>query len=103
LGYGKWLHGEAVGCGMVMAAKLSVHLGLLEKKDEERITSIIKSANLPVIWPDWNESKYFDLMSNDKKIKNKVIHYVVLENIGGAKLLPIEKEIVSEALFGDKN
>ncbi len=103
LGYGKWLHGEAVGCGMVMASKLSVHLGLLPKRDEERITNLIKIAGLPVVWPDWPGHKYLDLMSNDKKIKNNEIHYVVISSIGKAKLLPIESNVIYEALFGEKS
>ena len=98
-GYGHWLHGEAVGCGIVMASKLSVQLGLISKSDESRVTRLIELAGLPTVWPDWPKEKYFKLMSNDKKIKNKTIHYVVLEKIGQAKLLPVNEEIVTEALF----
>ena len=86
-----------------MASKLSSHIGLLERAEEKRIKNLIRTAKLPIIWPKWDEKKYFQLMSNDKKIKNKVIHYVVLDCIGKAKLLPIEKEAVSQALFGAKN
>ena len=99
LGYGSWLHGEAVGCGMVMATKLSVHLGLINENDEKRVTNLIKLAGLPTVWPDWPKQKYFNLMSNDKKIKNNTVYYVALDNIGEAKLLPVKNEVISEALF----
>lgn len=99
LGYGNWLHGEAVGCGMVMASKLSSHLGLLKRAEEERIKNLIRFAKLPIVWPKWDKKKYFQLMSNDKKIKNEVIHYIVLDCIGKAKQIPIEREIISDALF----
>ncbi len=102
LGYGQWLHGEAVGCGMVMASKLSVHLGLINKSDEKRIASLIKLAGLPLIWPDWTAKHYLRLMSNDKKIKGKIIYYVVLDSIGKAKLLPLNNEVISAALFKGK-
>ena len=99
LGYGNWLHGEAVGCGMVMASKLSVQLGLISEKDQKRVANLISLAGLPTKWPDWPEEKYFSLMSNDKKIKNKTIYYVVLGEIGEAKLLSVKDKVISEALF----
>jgi 3-dehydroquinate synthase len=103
LGYGEWLHGEAVGCGMVIASKLSVDLGLIKKSDEERITNLINRAGLPIVWPDWTKEKYFKLMSNDKKIKKNVIHYVVLDSIGRAKLLPVKEGVIAGVLFGVKS
>ena len=51
LGYGQWLHGEAVGCGMVMAAHLSLRLGLVDAAFVARLTRLIERAGLPVVGP----------------------------------------------------
>jgi 3-dehydroquinate synthase len=48
LGYGEWLHGEAVGCGMVMAARLSLRLGLVDAAFVQRLTALVARAGLPV-------------------------------------------------------
>ena len=60
---------------------------------------MISLAGLPTKWPDWPKEKYFSLMSNDKKIKNKTIYYVVLGEIGEAKLLSVKDKVISKALF----
>jgi 3-dehydroquinate synthetase len=51
LGYGEWLHGEGVGCGMVMAAHLSERLGLVDMAFVERLTRLVRRAGLPVKAP----------------------------------------------------
>ncbi len=53
LGYGEWLHGEAVGCGMVMASDLSVRLGAMPPAFVDRIRRLVERAGLPVTAPDW--------------------------------------------------
>ncbi|OUW01280.1 MAG: 3-dehydroquinate synthase [Betaproteobacteria bacterium TMED156] len=103
LGYGEWLHGEAVGCGMVMASKLSSAVCLLNSTDEQRIKNLINTAGLPVSWPNWDPKRYFGLMSNDKKVKNKLIRYVLLKKIGESTLIPVDDDVVSSALFGVKH
>ena len=57
MGYGKWLHGEAVGCGMVMAADLSYRLGLIDYVSKVRVSALVKAAGLPVVAPDLGESR----------------------------------------------
>jgi 3-dehydroquinate synthase len=56
LGYGQWLHGEAVGCGMVMAARLSQDLGLVDGAFVQRLRTLIERAGLPVVGPVLDEN-----------------------------------------------
>ncbi len=85
MGYGNWLHGEAVAVGMCMAADLSYRSGWIDKGSLERITQLIAKANLPVNPPaELTPDKYLELMSVDKKVKLGKIHFVLLKNIGQA-------------------
>lgn len=84
-GYGKWLHGEAVGAGMLMAAYLSHLNGALSKNDIKRIYHLIKKAKLPVQPPkDMTQAQWIDLMSVDKKVLSGQLRLVLLKNIGHA-------------------
>ena len=85
-GYGNWLHGEAVGAGMVMAAKLSKSMGWLSDKDLDRITSLIKKAGLPTNPPKISTEKYLELMMLDKKTKDGQINLILQKSIGEAVL-----------------
>src|SRR5262245_33333515 len=62
LGYGEWLHGEAVAAGMVLAARLSQRLGLIGEGEVKRIAGILARAGLPVAAPDLGVERYLDLM-----------------------------------------
>jgi 3-dehydroquinate synthase len=84
LGYGEWLHGEAVGAGMVMAADLSRRLGLLADADAERLRGTIAAAGLPVRGPAWAAARYVELMSVDKKAKQGTPRFVLLDGLGRA-------------------
>jgi len=84
MGYGQWLHGEAVASGMVMAAFMSKALGWLNDKDYERIKRLIKKAGLPISPPNISEDTFLDLMQSDKKTKNNQIHLVLQKSIGEA-------------------
>jgi 3-dehydroquinate synthase len=66
LGFGVWLHGEAVGCGMVMAAHLSQRLGLVDADFTQRLTRLIDSAGLPIVGPDLGAEAYLHHMRVDK-------------------------------------
>ena len=85
MGYGKWLHGEAVSVGMVMAAKLSQGMGWIDKADVERTESLLKAANLPIKAPESMGVKQFmDLMSVDKKVLDGVLRLVLMKSMGEA-------------------
>ncbi|MEK7413749.1 MAG: 3-dehydroquinate synthase, partial [Planctomycetota bacterium] len=84
LGYGEWLHGEAVGCGMVMAAELSNRLGFIDAACVARLKSIIERAGLPVRGPALGVDRYLELMRHDKKAEGGEIRFVVLESLGQA-------------------
>ena len=90
LGYGKWLHGEAVGCGMVMAAHLSQALGLVLADFVERLTSIVQRAGLPVKAPTLSDSdnagRYLELMRLDKKAQGGEIRFVVIDGPSSASM-----------------
>ena len=85
-GYGKWLHGEAVATGIIMAAYLSEQMGWLTKKENHRIKSLILDANLPINPPEISKQKFLDLMQLDKKTKDDQINLVLQQGIGKAIL-----------------
>jgi 3-dehydroquinate synthase len=84
LGFGTWLHGEAVAAGMVLAAELSRSLGLVERHDVERIIDLLARAKLPVTAPDLGVERYLELMGHDKKVEGGKIRFVLLKRIGDA-------------------
>ncbi|MDQ6639115.1 MAG: 3-dehydroquinate synthase [Pseudomonadota bacterium] len=83
-GHGSWLHGEAVGCGMAMAADLSVRLGLTHAAHAARIARIIAAAGLPVRAPLLGLERYLELMRMDKKAEAGDLRFVVLDGPGRA-------------------
>ncbi|MFW3614673.1 3-dehydroquinate synthase [Billgrantia antri] len=84
-GYGKWLHGEAVGAGMLMAAELSQRLGWLAAAEVERIAAIIASAGLPLAAPaDMGVEDFIVRMRLDKKNVDSRLRLVLLETPGRA-------------------
>ena len=86
LGYGAWLHGEAVAAGMAMAADLSRELGFLSEADAGRIGSLLKRAGLPIAASGIDSKRMRQLMSVDKKAREGRIHFVLLERLGAATL-----------------
>jgi len=82
MGYGVWLHGEAVAAGTILAAKFSQRMGWISEADVSRIIAIFKAANLPVSAPDLGVEKYLDLMGLDKKVLDGKIRLVLLKGIG---------------------
>ncbi|PMS34673.1 3-dehydroquinate synthase [Trinickia symbiotica] len=82
LGYGEWLHGEAVGCGMAMAADLSVRLGHLDDASRKRLLALVSAARLPVRAPALGEERYIELMKGDKKAEAGTIKFVLLKRLG---------------------
>ena len=84
-GYGKWLHGEAVGTGMLMAADLSHRMGMLSSDDVQRVDNIIDHARLPTRAPaNMDFQAFMKYMSVDKKVEAGEIRFVLLKSIGKA-------------------
>ncbi|WP_374259471.1 3-dehydroquinate synthase [Zoogloea sp.] len=84
LGYGEWLHGEAVAAGAVMAADLSRRLGWLTDADVERVVAIHRRAGLPVKGARLGAERYLELMAHDKKVTDGTLRLVLLKAIGHA-------------------
>ena len=98
LGYGVWLHGEAVACGMVMAAALSVRLELVPQAFADRLVRLIERAGLPVRGPALGASRYLELMRVDKKAEAGEIRFVLLDAPGHAVLRAAPDALVREVL-----
>ncbi len=84
LGYGKWLHGEAVATGMVMAADLSQRMGWISAEDLQRTKNIIQRAKLPISCPKIPLDEFLSYMAHDKKVLNGQLRLVLLEQLGQA-------------------
>jgi 3-dehydroquinate synthase len=84
MGYGVWLHGEAVAAGTMMAADLSQRLDWLSEAEVKRILAIFKAANLPTTPPSLGVEKYRNLMQLDKKVADGKIRLVLQQGIGQA-------------------
>lgn len=82
MGYGVWLHGEAVAAGTIMAADLSQRLGWLNDAEIERIKTIFDAAKLPVAAPDLGCQRYLELMGMDKKVVDGKIRLILQQGIG---------------------
>ena len=104
LGYGAWLHGEAVGCGMVMAAQLSQRLGLVDVAFVARLTALIKKAGLPTIAPalaptaQANADRYLELMRVDKKAEAGEIKFILINQPGQCVVKTAPDELVREVI-----
>jgi 3-dehydroquinate synthase len=85
-GYGKWLHGEAVAAGMVMAAELSAREGMLAGEDVGRLSRLVARAGLPVKGPAIAVDRLVELMAVDKKNVRGRLRFVLLERLGRAVL-----------------
>jgi 3-dehydroquinate synthase len=98
LGYGQWLHGEAVGAGMVFAADLSRRLGLLDGADETALKHTIADAGLPVAGPKWPADRYIKLMAVDKKSEQGTPKFVLLDGIGKTRVQRVAEPVLRETL-----
>jgi 3-dehydroquinate synthase len=98
LGYGEWLHGEAVGCGMVMAAQLSQRLGGVDGAFVRRLTALIDRAGLPVVGPALGADRYLELMRIDKKSEAGEIRFVVIDKPGTAVVRGAPDAMVREVI-----
>ncbi|HZY15216.1 MAG TPA: 3-dehydroquinate synthase [Ramlibacter sp.] len=98
LGFGQWLHGEAVGCGMVMALQLSRRLGLVDAAFVQRVTALIARAGLPTVGPALGAERYLELMRIDKKAEAGEIRFVLIEQPGRAGVRGAPDEAVRAVL-----
>ena len=98
LGYGKWLHGEAVGCGMVMAADLSCRMGYIDYVSKVRIQNLVEAAGLPSQAPDLGEDRWLELMEVDKKNEGGQIKFILLKPLGAPLITTVPKEILLATL-----
>ena len=86
-GYGKWLHGEAVAAGMVMAADLSERLGWLPTADRDRAVALLRRFSLPVEAPRIGAERARELMGLDKKVLDGKLRLVLLRSLGKADVV----------------
>lgn len=100
LGYGCWLHGEAVAAGIVMAAKTAELIGQFDNNDTQRILNLLRQANLPTKGPAKMAAEaYLPHMMRDKKVVNNQLNLVLPKSIGNAELYSnISHEIVLKAI-----
>jgi 3-dehydroquinate synthase len=102
MGYGAWLHGEAVGCGLVMAARLSQLLGLVDSAFVERLQRLVVRAGLPVVAPvldaNDNAGRYLALMRVDKKSEAGEIKFVLIDGPGRAVVRGAPDALVAEVI-----
>ena len=98
MGYGEWLHGEAVGCGMVMAAELSARLGGVDRAFVERLERLVDRAGLPTKAPAMDAEHWLQLMRVDKKAEAGEVRFVVIEGQGRAAVRGAPDDLVREVV-----
>jgi 3-dehydroquinate synthase len=86
MGYGVWLHGEAVAAGTMLAADLSHRMGMINRNDVKRMRDLFVQAKLPVIAPNLGAETYLRLMGLDKKVEGGKLRFVLLKRIGEAEV-----------------
>jgi len=98
VGYGEWLHGEAVAAGMVMAADLSCRAGRLSAAERDRLRALVNRAGLPVAPPPGlGPERIRDLMGVDKKVKAGRMRLILLESLGNAAIVADPPESALQA------
>ena len=100
VGYGEWLHGEAVGTGMVMAADLSMRLGRCTAADAQRLKTLVGAAGLPLVPPQVPAEQFLSLMARDKKATDSGLRFVLLAGgLGKTELVSdVPEDIVMQTL-----
>lgn len=98
LGYGQWLHGEAVGCGMIMAAHLSALVCGLPQAQVQAIHDVVAASGCPVEPPRWPAEKWLELMQIDKKTEGGQLRFVLLSALGQAHVQAVDPAVVRQVL-----
>lgn len=96
LGYGQWLHGEAVAAGMVMAAEMSG----IPAADLARLRTLLEVAELPVQPPALSSERWIAAMGMDKKVQQKQLRFVLLRALGDAYVTADYEQARLRALIG---
>lgn len=99
MGYGQWLHGEAVAAGMLMAADLSWRLGWLRPDDVRRVRDLLVEAGLPVTPPAMATEEFLRHMAVDKKVKDGQLRLVLLRALGDAVVCTVPDDKLKETLL----
>ena len=100
MGYGNWLHGEAVAAGTMLAATLSQRLGWISEAEVCRIRTLFERARLPVSAPDLGVDAYLEHMAIDKKVENGKMRFVLLKTIGTAVITAdVTEQVLRETLL----
>lgn len=89
MGYGVWLHGEAVAAGCVLAGRLSEILGKTAQTDTQRIAALLEAAQLPSAPPVFAFEKWIEHMSHDKKVSSGIMRFIGLDQLGKANITQI--------------
>ncbi|WP_426101876.1 bifunctional shikimate kinase/3-dehydroquinate synthase AroKB [Massilia sp. TSP1-1-2] len=98
LGYGQWLHGEAVGCGMVMAADLSHRAGLVDFATVARMRALVAAAGLPTEAPDLGTERWLELMEVDKKNEGGAIKFILMKPLGSPSIQGVPQALLLATL-----
>lgn len=100
--YKKYLHGEAVSIGMVLANKLALKLGLIDKDEANRIKSLLQSYSLPVNYEIKNYESFYESFFHDKKSADHKIKFILPNHIGSYKMIDdVDKNIVISSLMSE--
>lgn len=100
LGYGRWLHGEAVSAGMVMAAKVSMRRGWLNQSELERICALLRRFKLPVDAPDgMSIDDFMPYMKTDKKVRENQMRFILPTSFGVSDVIDDVNEIELQSIF----
>ena len=99
-GYGTWLHGEAVGAGMVLAARLSERVLGLPRPDTERLSALLRTLAVPLEPPALPLARWLELMRRDKKAVDGRLRFILLEALGRARIVPDVGEADVAAVLG---
>ncbi len=98
LGFGAWLHGEAVAAGMVLAARLSARLGLTDEATCARLVALLSRCGLPTRAPSLTADRYLELMRLDKKARDGDIRFTLLAGRGRAVVHSARDDLVREVV-----
>jgi 3-dehydroquinate synthase len=98
-GYGTYLHGEAVGLGMLAAGEISLAMGLWGQADQERQRAVIAAAGLPLAWPSLDRQRVLACLGSDKKVRDGRVRFVLPTAIGAVEISDqVEEGVILQAL-----